>query len=67
MPNVQYLIFLKSDTPFDLLIYRLPDIIQKSFCTRDGAMDLTFQINYVPAFWHVFSEKTYAKTAVHFC
>ena len=40
---------MKSDTPFDLLIYRLPDIIPNSFCTPDGAMNLTFQMNYVQA------------------
>ena len=52
---------------FDLLISRLPDILQKSFCTPDRAMDLTVQMNYVTAFWHVCSQKNYAKTVVHFC
>ena len=28
----------------------LPDITQKSFCTPNGAMDLTFQMRHVPAF-----------------
>ena len=30
--------------------YLLPDIIQKSFCTQDGVMDPTFQMNCVQAF-----------------
>ena len=34
---------------FDLLISLLPDIIQKCFCTPDGAMDHTFQM-YQPMF-----------------
>ena len=42
---------------FDLLISRLPDIIQRSFCTPDGAIDLIFQMNYVPAFDHVPSQR----------
>ena len=33
-----------------LLIPRLPDIVQKSFCTPDGAMDPAVQMNYIPAF-----------------
>ena len=36
-------------------ISRLPDIVQKSFCTLNGAMDPTFQMNYVLAFRQVFS------------
>ena len=32
------------------LVSRLPDIVQKSLCTPDGAMDPTFQMNYAPAF-----------------
>ena len=28
---------------FDLLISKLPDIVQKIFCTSDGAMDHTFK------------------------
>ena len=43
--------FLKSY--FDLLIFQLPDIAQKSFCTSDGAINLTFQMNYVPVVYHV--------------
>ena len=39
---VQYQISLKFD--FDLLISRIPDIVQKSFCTPNGAMDLTFLV-----------------------
>ena len=35
---------------FNLLISRLPNIVQKSFCTPDKAMDPTFPMNYVPAF-----------------
>ena len=35
---------------FILLISRLLNIVQKSFCTPDEAMDLTFPMNYVPAF-----------------
>ena len=31
-----------------------------------AGLDLTFQMNYVTAFWHVCSQKNYAKTAVHF-
>ena len=41
---VQYLNILKYDTPFNLLISRLPNIVEKSFCTPDEAMDPTFQI-----------------------
>ena len=46
---VQYVEFLKSDTNFDLLISRLPDI-KKKVCTRNGAMDPSFQLKYVQAF-----------------
>ena len=42
---------MKSDTPFDLLISQLPDIVQKSFCTPDGTIDPTIQMKYVPAFY----------------
>ena len=38
--------FLKFD--FDLLVSQLPDILQNFFCTPEGAMDLTFQIKYIP-------------------
>ena len=31
---------------FDFRISRLPVIIQKRFCTPDGAMDPTFQMKY---------------------
>ena len=48
---VQYLIFFKNLIRyFDLLISRLPDIVQKSFCTPDGAMAPTFHVRYAPAF-----------------
>ena len=40
---VQFLEFLKSHFHF-----RLPTIIQKCFCTRNGAMNPTFQREYVP-------------------
>ena len=33
-------------THFDLTISRLPDIVQKRFCTPDEAMDPTFQMKY---------------------
>ena len=42
--------FLNLIPHFDLLISWLPFIVQKSFCTPDGAMCITFQMNYVPAF-----------------
>ena len=35
---------------FVLLISRLPDIAQKTACTQNEAMDVTFQITYVLAF-----------------
>ena len=34
---------------FNLLISRLPNILRKSFCTPEEAMDLTFIMKYVPA------------------
>ena len=43
-----------------LLISRLLNIVQKCFCTPDGAMDPTFQIKYVPAFQHVCSRRYYS-------
>ena len=45
-----------------MLISQLPDIIQKSFCTSDGAIDLTFLMNYVTAVYHVCSRRNEAKT-----
>ena len=33
-----------SSNHFDLIISWLPDIVQKSFCTLDRAMDPTFQM-----------------------
>ena len=35
---------------FVLLISRLPDIAQKTACTRNEAMDVTFQMKYVSVF-----------------
>ena len=35
---------------FVLLISQLPDIAQKTACTRNKAMDVTFQKKYVSAF-----------------
>ena len=40
----------------------LPDILQKSFCTSDGTMDLTFHMNFVPAVYHVCSRRNEAET-----
>ena len=42
---------------FDLLISRIPVMVKKSFCTSDRAMNLTFQMNYVPSFEHICSKK----------
>ena len=47
--------FFKAD--FDLLISQFPDIVKKSFCTSDVAMDLCFQMNYVPVVYHVCSRR----------
>ena len=35
---------------FVLLISRLPDIAQKTACTRNEALDVTFQMKYVLVF-----------------
>ena len=35
---------------FVLLISRLPDIAQKTACTRNEAMDVAFQMKYVSVF-----------------
>ena len=51
---------------FTLLRSRLPNIIQKSFCTPDEAIDPAFPMNYVPAFYHVCSQRNQAKTAANF-
>ena len=45
----QYLEFLIMISNFDFLIPRLPDIVQKCFCTPDGATYPTFQMRYVSA------------------
>ena len=42
---------------FDLPLSQLPNIVQKKFCTSDGTIDLTFQMNYVPAVYHVCSQR----------
>ena len=47
---------------FDLHISQLPDIVQKSVCTSDGAMDLTFQMSNVPAVYQVCRQRNLAKT-----
>ena len=52
--NDQILILIPQ---FNLLISRLPNIVQKSFCTPDEAMDPTFPMNYVLAFQHVCSQR----------
>ena len=44
-----------------MLISQLPNIVQKSFCTLDEDMDLTFQMNYVTVFYHVCSLRYQAK------
>ena len=35
---------------FVLLVSRLPDIAQKTACTQNEAINVTFQIKYVSAF-----------------
>ena len=52
---VQYLEFFILISHFDLLISQLPDIVQKYFCTPDGAMNPTFQMKYVSAILNVCS------------
>ena len=47
LSNIQFFYILKSH--FDLPISRLPDIVQKYFCTPDGAMDPTLKIRYIPS------------------
>ena len=58
-PGMLYSYFklLKSDTQFFCPTPRLPDGIQKSFCTADGATDPTFHMKYVQAFLHICSER----------
>ena len=51
---------------FNLLTSRLPNVVQKCFCTPDEAMDATFQIKYVLAFADACSWRYEAKTAAHF-
>ena len=58
--DVQYPSFFKSD--FDLLVSQLPDIVENFFRTPEGAMDLTFQLNYDPDVYHVYIRKNIAKT-----
>ena len=57
----QFLKFLIMISNFDFLAARLPDIIQKYFCTPDGATDPTFQMRYVSAIQHVHSGRYYSK------
>ena len=47
---------------FVLHISRLPDIAQKTACTQNEAMDVTFQMKYVSAFQDACSQRYYAKT-----
>ena len=47
---------------FNLTISRLPDIIQKRFCTPDEAMDPTFQLKYGLALKQFCSQRNEAKT-----
>ena len=42
---IQYLKFLILISHIDFLIFWLPDVIHKSYCTPDEAMDPTFQLN----------------------
>ena len=37
---------------FVLPISRLPDVAQKTICTQNVAMDVTFNLKYVPAFFY---------------
>ena len=50
----------------NLLIPRLPDIVQKCFCTPDRAIDPTFQMKCGSAFKRRCSHINQAKTAAHF-
>ena len=47
-------------------ISRIPNIVQQRFCTPDKAMDPTFLMKYVLAFYDVYNRRYLAKTAVHF-
>ena len=40
-----------------LVISQLPDIVDKYFCTPDGAINPIFRIRYVPAFYNVFTRR----------
>ena len=42
---------------FDLTISRLPDIVQKRFCTPDETMEPNFQVKYGLALLQVCSQK----------
>ena len=46
----QYFHFSNLIPNFVLLTSRLPDIAQKTACTQNEAMNVTFQIKYVSAF-----------------
>ena len=47
--DIRLIKFLKYDTHIVLLISQLYDIVQRCFCTSDGAMELTFQMRYAPS------------------
>ena len=49
---IQYLKFLILISHIDFLIFWLPDVIHKSYCTPDEAMD-NLSIKYVPAIYRV--------------
>ena len=56
--NKEFLIIIPY---FDLLISLFPNFIQKCFCTPNGAIDLTFQMEYVQAFLQVCSYRNWTK------
>ena len=60
--NIRFIKFLNLIPNIVLHITQLSDIVQKHFCISDGAMDLTFYMNYVPAVYHVCSRRNKAKT-----
>ena len=62
------LVFRKGDSSiFDYLdnlipnialpISQLPDLTQKTTCTQNVAMDVTFHLRYVPAFKNVYIQR----------
>ena len=36
-----------------LIVFQIPDILQKWICTQDGVTDPTYKMNYVQAFKHI--------------